>query len=207
MLRPVAPICERQQSNEDIFSDFPAYSIQRFSVLLSIDNTRAVVEQALPCEIDKPLQEYVKRLREPIAVPSKEFGKLILNKESNVFEGKVNWNTRIIDIYLEKDQDGSVAGAIDAAEQVCRDQIALQRTAEDLAVKKLLPIKNQYWLEKHEKEVDPTSFKALIKVSSLTVSREGHFTLWCDDGGLFWGHLIEIVGNLKDGPTDAAISG
>src|SRR5437016_864683 len=48
MLRPVAPSIGDQPRDDTVWEDLPEYSIQRFSVLLSKDQTRAVVEKVLP---------------------------------------------------------------------------------------------------------------------------------------------------------------
>src|SRR6516165_6073338 len=50
LLRPVSPSGGGESRDENIFEAFPAYSIQRFSVVLSTDHGRAVVEEVLSAE-------------------------------------------------------------------------------------------------------------------------------------------------------------
>jgi len=46
-----------------------------------------------------------------------------------------------------------------------------------------------------------------MKLESISVDADGEFTFSHADGGLFWGHSIQIAGNLKEGPNDADIPG
>ncbi len=46
-----------------------------------------------------------------------------------------------------------------------------------------------------------------MTLTSISLSHDGEFEFWYDDGGLFWDHAIVISGDLKDGPTDATIAG
>src|SRR5207245_7948216 len=66
---------EEQQRKENIFDRFPSYSIQRFSVLLSKDQTRAVMEKVLTIgRPDEALLSFSERLREPVVL-STEIGR------------------------------------------------------------------------------------------------------------------------------------
>ena len=74
-------------------------------------------------------------------------------------------------------------------------------------MKELLPLKNESWLSDDEAELTAMDFKARMELVSITVGDNGRFEFWHDDGDLFWGHAIQIDGNLRDGLTDAGISG
>jgi hypothetical protein len=50
-------------------------------------------------------------------------------------------------------------------------------------------------------------FKKRMALDSITVVPDGSFEFWHNDGDLFWGHLIQIRGNVTEGPTDASIAG
>jgi hypothetical protein len=43
--------------------------------------------------------------------------------------------------------------------------------------------------------------------SSITLTPDGGFEFWHDDGDLFWGHAIRIGGTLAAGPDSADIPG
>ena len=46
-----------------------------------------------------------------------------------------------------------------------------------------------------------------MKLESISVRNNGSFDFWHNDGDLFWGHSIQISGNLTDGPKRADIPG
>ena len=65
------------------------------------------------------------------------------------------------------------------------------------AVKQLLPLKNDTWLGDDEQPLSAKQFQARMKLDSITVSPDGSFDFWHDDGDLFWGHSIQISGGFS----------
>src|SRR5262249_25964407 len=77
----------------------------------------------------------------------------------------------------------------------------------DYAAQKLLPLKNDVWLDDEEDELTADQFQEKMTLKGITVYPDGAFEFWHDDGDLFWGHSILVSGNLTEGPTDANIPG
>jgi hypothetical protein len=46
-----------------------------------------------------------------------------------------------------------------------------------------------------------------MTLESITVTPDGSFDFWHNDGDLFYGHSIQVSGNLSQGPTHADIPG
>jgi hypothetical protein len=208
LLRPVPPFRNGEPREENIFERFPAYTIQRFSVLLTKDHMRAVVETVFAAETaDGTLRQLAERLREPVVVSTDRFGQVTMNPLIGWFEGKVKWNRKTIELHLERDEDGGIAYAINTAENLWSDQAGWKRKVENFAVEKLLPLKNDSWLGEDERELTPADFKKKMKLQSINVAGDGSFEFWHDDGDLFGGHSIQIRGTLKDGLADADIPG
>ena len=206
LFRAVPPVF-RQGNGSTIFDEFRDYSIQRFSVLLSKDHRRAVVESVLAPPEDADLRHLAERLREPVVVTTEPFGKLTMNPLTRLFEGTMKWNRKKIGLTLETDDEGSVSGAIETAARLQADQASWTRKVDEFAVKKLLPLKNTSWLGDAERTLTAPQFTKRKKLESIRAVGDGSFTFWYDDGDMFLGHAILISGTIEDGPTEASIQG
>ena len=208
LLRPIPALLDARRQHHEFFDRFPVYSVQRFTVLLSRDQTRAVVEKALVVESpDHDLEHLSERLRKPVILSTEAFGDLILNPRLDWFEGKAEWNGKTIEIHFQKSIDGTIALALDAARRLWPDQAEWKRKVDEFAVMDLLSLKNETWLDEDEKPVTVTEFKERMRLTAIQFTRDGKFEFWHEDGDLFWGHAIVVAGNLHDGPTKADIPG
>jgi hypothetical protein len=198
--------CGRLQ--EDLLERFPAFSVQRLSALLSKDGRRAVVARVLAQgEPDARLRSVAERLREPVMVPTRRFGRIALDRSIGWFEGKASWNGRMVAVRFKTDGKDGVEGAVRTAETLWDDQAAWKRKVDDFALRKLLPLKNGAWRDDGEARLTPAAFKKRMKLKSLSVDGDGRFEFWHDDGNLFGGHSIQIVGSLPKGLTRADLPG
>lgn len=51
------------------------------------------------------------------------------------------------------------------------------------------------------------AFAKRISLLDLGVTTDGSFSAYYDDDGLFWGHAIEVDGNLSEGVKSATLAG
>jgi len=156
---------------------------------------------------DATLLRIAEQLRLPVLISTERFGDLVLDPRLGWFEGKARWNRRVVDIHFGKDAEGGISNANKAAEALWSEQATWQRKIDDYVVDKLLALKNDTWLEDGETKVTPEEFRARMELKSVNVDDAGRFTFWHVDGDLFWGHWIEVRGNLKDGIRSASIAG
>jgi hypothetical protein len=202
VMRAVAP-------NSEYFSDYPSFTIHRMRVLLSKDSTRAVIEKVLT--LDKPnnrLLELGRELRDTIVVNSDLFGKLVLNREMDLFEGKAIWAGMTVALDLPTDDRKSINhSALQIAAALWGDQAKWEREMERLIIKELLPLKNSEWLNEGEAELSQATFLKRIRLGSVSIGAVGNFEFWYKDNGLFGGHVIEVRGNIDKGVESADISG
>jgi hypothetical protein len=201
ILRPVA-------LGTSLFGDFPEYSVHRISALLCVDRTRAIFEKSLPLdETDEELVGVGNDLRKPVVISTARFGDLLLDRGLNRFEGKADWNGKQISVSLDMHNATSVDSALKTAEVLWSNQSHWKRDVDDLAVKKLLSIMNNNWLEAGESPKTAAEFIDTMELESITVCANGSFSFWHKDGGMFWGHAIEVRGNVTGGLIDAGIAG
>ena len=96
---------------------------------------------------------------------------------------------------------------MESAHELFKLQQTWDARVRDYAVSELLELKNDTWLGEGETEFTPATFKAQMKLESISVDPAGGFEFWFNDGDLFWGHTILVSGTLTDGPNDAGIHG
>ncbi len=56
-------------------------------------------------------------------------------------------------------------------------------------------------------EFSAREFLSKMRLESISVDEYGDLTFWHNDGDLFWGHAIQISGNLSEGLKGADIPG
>lgn len=208
LLRAVPPFADRQDEDESVFDQFLEYSFQRLRVLMCTDQTRAIVDKVMKFdEPDEALQAYVTHLRTPVTLTTKRFGELVLNRKYDWFEAKAKWNRKRIELTFKTRNDGTIDIALGIAEQLWINEALWKRKIDDFAVQELLTLKNEDWLDDKEAALTPKQFKARMTLQSISFDEDGEFEFWHEDGDLFFGHSIQICGNLKDGLTNADIPG
>jgi hypothetical protein len=146
-------------------------------------------------------------LREPKTREHARFGTLTFVHRLGWWDATPTWCGVPVRLHLDGAADDLLEEALRAAEELFDDQPTWSRRVRDFAVEKLLPLKNKAWLDDDEEPLTPADFEARMTLKSITVSPEGDFDFFHDDGDLFWGHAIQVMGTLRDGPQDADIPG
>jgi hypothetical protein len=80
------------------------------------------------------------------------------------------------------------------------------KKVNDFAVKEKLELANE-WRDGGVKPITAKGFLRRMKLKSISIKRDGEFEFWHDDGDLFCGHSIHILGSLKNGLTHSDIPG
>jgi hypothetical protein len=146
-------------------------------------------------------------LQKPVIHDDLEFGRFTLDRRVDWYAGETEWNGSTVTLTLPLDDSGKLDNALIHARLLWRDQEGWTQRVRDYAVQKLLPLKNQNWLDEGEDEMTTVQFKDRMTLESITMHPDGSFEFWHNDGDLFWGHSIQINGNLSEGLTDADIPG
>ena len=156
---------------------------------------------------DAALKQIAADLRKPIIIARPDFGELRYDRQFGWYTGKAAWNGRTIDISLSCADPRDAEAVLEAASRLFKDQAGWQQRVQDYAVANLLELKNDSWLDDNETELSREEFLSKMTLESITIEEAGSFTFWHDDGDLFFGHSIEIDGDLENGLTNADIPG
>lgn len=156
---------------------------------------------------DKELDEALTSYKQPVVMKHPIFGKLLLDKTVDWFEGKANWMGLEIKINLALDEDGDSKGSVDTATIIFSECAEWSMKVNEYAISELLKLKNESWLQENQAELLPIDFLKAMRLESVTFYPEGDFEFWHNDGGLFWGHSILISGSIQEGLYGADIPG
>jgi hypothetical protein len=156
---------------------------------------------------DSEMNQAAVDLQKPVIHQDPQFGQFTLNRRVDWYTAETEWNGVVVALNLTLDDSGTIDVAVQAARVLWKNQKQWAKRIEDYGVQELLPLKNESWLDEGEAELTADEFKARMVLESVTVEPDGSFDFWHNDGDLFWGHSIQISGNLSEGPTRADIPG
>lgn len=160
-----------------------------------------------PDTSDQELNDRAKQLRKPVTYKDTILGTFTLDRVVNWFTAETVWDGNPISLNLEAKEPADIEKALTTAHSLWQAHQQWDQRVRDYAVRELLALKNENWLEEGELELTADQFKARMKLEAISVDPSGSFEFWHNDGDLFWGHSILIRGNLSEGPSDAGIVG
>jgi hypothetical protein len=156
---------------------------------------------------DRDLERYVAEPQVSVIRVDPLFGSLTFNRSLAWWETTVSWAQQSVALYLAAENVADLDIALAVARSLWNDQAGWERRVREYAVQELLDLKNDSWLDDDEQPISSQQFLTRMTLESITVSPDGTFSFTHDDGNLFWGHAIQVSGNLQAGPTDADIPG
>jgi hypothetical protein len=93
------------------------------------------------------------------------------------------------------------------AERFWKDQAHWDHRLREFAAAQLIDLKNDSWLQEDEHPLTDAEFIKKLTPNSMGFDPPDRFTIYYNDGDIFWGHAIEIRGTLSKGPQSANIAG
>lgn len=129
------------------------------------------------------------------------------NPDSGRFVGRAMWCGVEVRVELCGADEARLRLAAALAETVFAAQQEWDARLKRCVVDQLLSLKNTTWLDEDEEAVPADDFIARLTLVSVHVDDEGGLIFWWDDGDLFWGHTVEVSGNLAHSVLRAEIVG
>lgn len=175
------------------FGEFPDEISDAYSIVRLVRDPGSVPEQRKPSGTPPLIDELL--------------GTLEWDDNLHWYHGTVREEGASIDLNLSPTAGGDLSGALSRARQVVKNVEHYRNMAADFAVAGLLELKNDNWLEDGEAVVSADEFKARLVLEAITVEADGDVTFWHHDGGLFWGHSIQVCVDANDKCTGTDIPG
>ncbi|MFT3681334.1 MAG: DUF2262 domain-containing protein [Ferruginibacter sp.] len=200
--------------------NFNKGTIYRIKVRELIDRT--VPEGRLPSYynrfmivdvLDKNIQNnellsFLTEYRTPIEIVDEKLGKFELNKDYKTLQGQLNWINHDVSVSIEVEIDDreSWTNGIRTLRIFFEQQEQQDLDLRTYAGEQLTDLAND-WREDGSKEITKSDFIKRISLSDLVISSTGDFTAYYNDDDMFYGHIIDVSGNIKTGISSANIAG
>lgn len=192
-------------------SAIAAETIVRIRARVAEDNVfgsvQAYLEKYVEPADDSQLQAILEELQKPKIFEDDRFGTFTFDRRIRWYSAPIRWASEMIDLTLNAEEPDDIETCLKIALGLWSQESFWKTRIEDYAVQELLPLKNDVWLGDDETEFSPEEFKNRMTLQSISIYPNGDFEFWHGDGDLFWGHSIQISGNLANGPTAADIPG
>ncbi len=192
---------------DQLMNAVDAYQVIRLRVRNSSDTEAELSEILGVVDDDSELNDAAARLQEPQIYQDETFGALTLDRTVDWFEGRINWDGTEVNLALTPNEDGALEPTIQVAKVLWDDHSAWAKRIREFATGELLSLKNASWLDEDEAEVSPDDFSSRMVLESVVINADGTFEFTHTDGDLFWGHSIQVSGDIENGPEAADIAG
>jgi hypothetical protein len=201
--------CELPVTEDDLHAltdAIKAYSVVELEAASISDGVAQLQRIVSTTATDVELESIARELQKPVELLS-PFGRLRYEREFGWYAGNATWCGKEIEITLSCADPAHAGAVLQVASKLFSAQPEWNRRVEAHAVQELLALKNEAWLSEDEEPVNEEDFTSRMTLTSISVAETGGFSFWHDDGDLFWGHSIQISGDVVKGPTDADIPG
>ena len=162
----------------------------------------------LNVKADQKQKIYLEKQAEPVTFIDEKFGEFLLNKRIDSFEGSTEYNGNKISIMIDNKEE-----CIKTLHIIYEDIDSFLEKAAKYAAQKLLELADIWcqdaWDEDDGEYVTLTEVEFInrMTIETISLSENGNYSLWYDDGDMFWGHAICVDGNINEGFKDASMQG
>lgn len=219
------PMTEEEKTRGKGWHRFAANTIYRLKVRRLLDrfapphikpekmNTWMVVDVLEEKASCPPLQRLLDFYEKPVVIEDDVLGTLTLNRDIELFEGRVCWCGTKAMLFLEVDaqKKGSWTRARNAMKKMLLRSRHWDAQMRTLAAKELTALANQ-WRQEDEATrklpaITEKDFMQRIHLSRISMTSGGSFSFTFDDDDMFWGHFVVVYGTLKKGVLRAQMEG
>jgi hypothetical protein len=141
------------------------------------------------------------------ALDHPSLGHLEYDKRLDWYSTKLALDGESVDLRIHCDGAAGEPPALSHAARMVGKVKELCRAAKECAVRDLLDLKNDTWLDEDEPEVDAEQFKRLMRLEGIVVYGDGSAEFYHLDGDLFWGHCILVHMDASERFDKADIAG
>lgn len=136
----------------------------------------------------------------PVTLSHDKLGDFKLNRRFSWFEGNITWRQEKALVYLEVDTEEQETWhkALGNLSFIVEYQDRFDKEWREFSAKELTELAND-WAEEETPTITEEEFAKRLEISSITIYSNGNYTIYYNDDDLFYGHSIEIDGNIEKG--------
>ncbi len=140
-----------------------------------------------------------------VSIDDEKFGRFILDRALDWYVAKTEWNGQQIALSIDAEGNDDVAASIAQAKQFWLNEDVWLDRLKHCAADHLLELANDW--NQESSEISRPEFMRRMTPDSIIMNSDADFSVYFEDGDLFWGHVIIVAGNMADGPKDAQMAG
>lgn len=170
-----------------------------------------VLEVLSEGEENEYLQNLLDMWYNPVTLHSEVFGDMVLDKDLMWFTVEMQWRRKPFFVRLKlENEEQDATEALAKLELFWKKKANWDKKLRAYAAKQMLATAND-WAESDDEHpgrvwTEETFAKAL-KNESFVLDTDGNFEMWFEDGGIFFGHAVAVLGDLENGPNEAKMMG
>jgi hypothetical protein len=145
--------------------------------------------------------------RQPRKVHDEKLGAFLFDLRREQYSGEISWEGVQVRVHFEGAQARRPRRCPSMRARSLGESEVLGRTHTRVRGEEAVAVEESSLARGGETRVPSKDFAARMRLVAITVHRGSAFDFWHEDGDLFWGHSIQISGDLVAGPTGADIPG
>lgn len=142
----------------------------------------------------------------PRQIIDDQLGAFVEDKRVHWFRGAGDWAGQSVDLVLDAEDSDSAKEALSWARRLLDRRDSWDRQADALIVSRMLELAND-WCQDPNKTLTAEDLLESLRLHGVHVSPTGGVSAWFDDGGIFAGHSVVVMGDVDNGPADVEMVG
>ena len=159
---------------------------------------------------DIELEALRDELQKPVYYNDEKLGSFTLDRSVQTFAKPIVWANEEGTLYFDHDESEEMTAALVTAHMLFEDELKWSDSIRNFAADELVELANDWLADSEDAELDEITkdiFISKLELSSISVSANGDFTIYYNDGDMFWGHVIIVEGNVNGTFDSAYIAG
>ena len=180
----------------------PPNFIIKCTARLSHDGNQLLLTNLPEPAFDPDLKAILEEQKKPVTFETEDMGTFTLRRTMGWFEAEVNWLEQTAQLTI--DEEGDREDSLSTARALLADPARWDESARACAARELLELGNQ-WVQEFEdgEPVSAEEFAQALELESIQIGAQGAFSFCFNGGELFFGHVVQVEGDLARGCTAA----